>query len=194
MLFIIVRFLFGIIIFIACLFFIRKLHAIHKRWRFAVAFVAAAMGITILALLPVENAFLAFSSPQSAYQYNHTGNVKLIVSGKITDFVVGAKGDVDEYTILPKSDDGWKLGMGFDTKRIHQTISDGVVIYVYQYKNSDDYYITILDTDGGPLELTDNRNSDFQCLEHKDEVLRTTFYTYYAYVHDYDDSYALTVK
>lgn len=194
MLFLFFRFLFGILIFIAFLFFIQKLHEIHKRWRLAVAFVAAAMGTTIFALLPVENAFLTFSSPQSAYQYNHTGDVKLVVSGEITDFVIGVQGDVDEYTIVPKSDDGWKLGMGFDTKRIHQTVSDGVVIYVYQYKNTDDYYITILDTDGGPLEITDNRNSNFQCLECTNEALHITFYTYYGYIHDYDDSYALTVK
>lgn len=192
--FLLFRFLFGVLVFIACLLFIQKTHKIHKRRWFAVAFVAAAMGTTILALLPVENVFLTFSSPQSAYQYNHTGDVKLVVSGEITDFVIGVKGDVDEYTILPKSDDGWKLGMGFDTKRIHQTISDGVVIYVYQYKNTDDYYITILDTGGGPLELTDNRNSNFQCLEHTNEVLHTTFYTYYGYIHDYDDSYTLTVN
>lgn len=194
MLFLFFRFLFGVLVFIACLLFIGKTHTIHKRWRFAVAFAAAAMGTTILALLPVENAFLTFSSPQSAYQYNHTGDVKLVVSGEITDFVVGVQGDVDEYAILPKSDDGWKLGMGFDTKRIHQTVSDGIVVYVYQYKNTDDYYITILDTSGGPLELTDNRNSNFQCLEHTNEALDTTFYTYYGYIHDYDDSYALTVK
>ena len=194
MLFLFFRFLFGVLVFIACLLFIGKTHTIHNRWRIAVAFAAAVMGTTILALLPVENAFLTFSSPQSAYQYNHTGDVKLVVSGEITDFVVGAKGDVDEYTILPKCDDGWKLGMGFDTKRIHQTVSDGVVVYVYQYKNTDDYYITILDTSGGPLELTDNRNSNFQCLEHTNEALDTTFYTYYGYIHDYDDSYALTVK
>ncbi len=192
--FVIFRLVFGSLVFVICFLLIRRSHTIHKRLWLIVVFVVAVILTTISALIPIENAFVTFSSPQSAYNYNNSGNVKLIVNGRKTDFVISSKGDTDAYTIIPKSDGGWKLGMGLDTKRIAQTISDGISIYVYQYKNSDDYYITVLDTNGGPLEITDNQSSKFQCLDKSNSALNKTFYTYYAYINGYDDQYALTVN
>lgn len=192
--FVMFRLVFGSLIFVICFALIRKLHIIHKQIWLISAFIMAIIMTTISALIPIENAFVTFSSPQSAYNYNNSGSVKLIVNGEKTDFIVGSKGDTNVYIIVPKSNDGWKLGMGLDTKRVIQTISDGISVNVYQYKDSDDYYITVLDTSGGASDVTDNRSSKFQCLEKSNSVLNETFYTYYAYVNDYNDQYALTVN
>lgn len=194
MLFVIFRLIFGCLVFSACFLLIRKSRAIHKRRWLTVALAVAVILTTISALIPIENAFVTFTSPQSAYNYNNTGSVKLVVNGAKTDFVVGAKGDTDVYIIVPKSDSGWKLGMGLDTKRIAQTISDGVSVYVYRYKNSDDYYITVLDTSGGPLEITDTHNSEFQYSDKFNSTLNKTYYTYYTYINGYDEQYVLTVN
>lgn len=194
MLFILFRLVFGILIFVICFLLIRKSHIVHKRRGFITGFMIAVVLTTISGFIPIENAFITFSSPQSAYQYNHSENIELIVNGEKTDFIIGLKGDTDVYTIVPKSDDGWKLGMGFDTKRIAQVLSGGVSVYVYQYKDSDDYYITVLDTNGGPTEITDNKNSKFQYLSQFNSILNKDFYTYYAYVNHYDDQYRLTVN
>lgn len=194
MLFVIIRLIFWSLAFIVCFLLIRKSHIIHKRKWSLIAFAMAVVLITVSALIPIENAFVTFSSPKSAYNYNHCGNVTLIVDGKKTDFVVGVKGDTSVYAIVPKSDDGWKLGMGLDTKRIFKTISDGINIYVYHYKNSNDYYITVLDTNGGSSEITDNHGSKFQCLDKSNSALNKIFYTYYAYISNFDDQYTLTVN
>ena len=121
-------------------------------------------------------------------------DAKLIVDGEKTNFVVGVKGDVNIYAIIPKSDNGWKLGMSFDTKRVIQKISDGVTIYMYQYKNTDDYYITVLDTNGGLSKISDNLGSEFQYLDKSNSTLNKTFYTYYAYINNFNDQYTLTVN
>lgn len=192
--FVMFRLVFGSLIFVICFALIRKLYIIRKQLWLISAFIMAIIITTISALIPIENAFVTFSSPQSAYNYNNSGSVKLIVNGEKTDFIVGSKGDTNVYIIVPKSNDGWKLGMGLDTKRIAKTISDGISVYVYQYKNSDDYYISVLDTSGGPSDVTDNRSSKFQCLEKSNSALNETFYTYYAYVNDYNDQYVLTVN
>lgn len=192
--FVIFRLIFGSLVFVICFFLIIKSHTIYKRRWLIVSLVVALILTTISALIPIENAFVTFTSPQSAYNYNNSGNVKLIVNGAKTDFVVASKGDTDVYIIVPKSDGGWKLGMGLDTKRIAQTISDGVSVYVYQYKNSGDYYITVLDTNGGPSEIIDTHSSKFQFLDKYNSELNKTFYTYYTYINGYDDQYALTVN
>lgn len=194
MLFVLIRLAFWSIAFIISLLLIRKSQVRHKyRWSI-VAFIVAVIMTTIFAFIPIENAFITFSSPESAYNYNHSGNVKLIVEGEKTDFVVGAKGDVYIYAIVPKSNNRWKIGIGLDTKRIIQTISDGITIYIYQYKNTNDYFITVLDTKGGLSDITDNHNSEFKYLEKSNSTLSKTFYTYYAYINGFDDQYTLTVN
>lgn len=194
MFFVIIRIIFWSIAFIISFLLIRKSRIIHKRQWATVTLVVAVILTSISALIPIENALITFSSPESAYNYNNSGNVKLIVDGEKTDFVVGTKGDADVYLIIPKSNDGWKLGMGLDTKKVFQTISNGITIYVYKYKNTDDYYITVLDTNGGSTNITDNHNSKFKHLEKFNSILGKTFYTYYAYINNFDDQYTLTVN
>ena len=65
---------------------------------------------------------------------------------------------------------------------------------VYQYKNTNDYYITVLDTNGGSSEITDNRNSKFEHLDKANSTLNKTFYTYFAFIDSFDEQYALTVN
>ena len=132
MLFATIRLIFFGIAFTISFFFIRKSHLVYKRRCSIVAFAATVILTTISALIPIENAFVTFSSPKSAYNYNHSASVELIVDGNESDFVVGAKGETDVYAIVPRSNNAWKIGMGLDTKRIVQTISDGITIYVYQ--------------------------------------------------------------
>lgn len=194
MLFVIIRLVLWSIAFIISLLLIRKSRAIHKRRWSIVAFVVTVILTTISALIPIENALITFSSPESAYNYNNSGNIKLIVDGEKTNFVIGTKGDTDIYAIVPKSNGGWKIGMGLDTKKVIQTISDGITIYVYQYKNTNDYFITVLDTKGGSSDITDNLHSEFKYLEKSNSTLGKTFYTYYAYINDFNDQYALTVN
>ena len=175
MLFATIRLIFFGIAFTISFFFIRKSHLVYKRRCSIVAFAATVILTTISALIPIENAFVTFSSPKSAYNYNHCASVELIVDGNESDFVVGAKGETDVYAIVPRSNNAWKIGMGLDTKRIVQTISDGITIYVYQYKNTNDYYITVLDTNGGSSEITDNRNSKFEHLDKANSTLNVIY-------------------
>lgn len=194
MLFVTIRLAFWGLVFAACFLAIRKSRVIHKRkWFFITIFIAIIFTI-LSALIPVENAFVTFKSPKSAYNYINSGDVKLIVNGETTDFVIGQNGDVDSYLIVPKSGEGWKLGMGFDTQRVRQLVSNGIAIYVYQYKHSSEYYITVLDTNGGISEISDNYNSEFTHLDKTNLALEKTFYTYYAYIGDLNDDYTITVN
>lgn len=194
MLFITIRLIFLCLAFTIGFIVIKRINIIHKRKWYLIVFAMVVILTTISALVPIENAFITFSSPESAYQYSNSGDVKLIVDGKETDFIIGAKGKTNSYAIIPKTDRGWKMSIGIDTKRVVQTMSDGIIIYVYQYKNSDDYYITIMDTNGGSLIITDNNNSTFYALSETNSALNKTFYTYYASINGINEQYTLTVN
>lgn len=194
MLFVTIRLTFWITAFAISVLLIRKSQLIHKhRWS-TVALVAALILTTISTLIPIENGFVTFPSPEAAYNYNHSGSVKLTVAGENADFVVGTERDKYVYCIVPKTSGGWKLGMGLDTKRVAQTISDGITVDVYQYRNTTDYFVAILDMNGGFSKLADSYNSEFKYLESPNSALNKTFYIYYAYVNALDDQYVLTVN
>ena len=150
----------------------------------------------IFAFLPVENLFITFDSPEAAYEYYNWGgsNVELIIEGNSCDFVVDRQSEFDTYLIIPKTTDGWKIGIGSNTRRIAQKISDGIVLYIFQYKNTNDYFITIMDTNGGESKISDDYNTEFYALEKNNPVLKNTFITYYAHVPDFNSQYSVTVN
>lgn len=195
MLFITIRLLLGSIAFFAILLPTRKSYIPQKRWMPLIAFTAAVTVITVTSLVPFENIFVTFSSPESAYKYTHTGDVQLVVDGEETALVIGQKGDVYEYLIVPKAHSGgWKIGMGVDTQIVDQTLSNGVIIYVYKHRNTDDYYVRVVDSNGGYSDITDICNSEFVYLEKPNTTLGKTFYIYYAYLKDFSQDYELTVN
>ena len=194
MFYVMFRFLFWILLLVIFLLLIKKLHINHRfRWT-AITFIITLVLTTIVYLFPIENAFMTFSSPQSAYRYNHFGYVNLVINGKQTDFVVASNGDTDLYSIVPKTKEGWKIGMGSDTRIISQTITDGIVIYVYQYKNSDDYYIIISNTNEGPLKISDSCDSKFISSNKTSSAVNKDYYTYYAYINNFNAMYEVIIN
>ncbi len=190
----IVRIIAGILIGRILLVFLYRYKKVN-RWvkmgtvAFAVAF------ITVAAFIPVENVFYRFKSAEEVYKYYYSGNprTEVVIEGTHSDFVVGVHNDTRTYLIVPKTADGWKLATGKDTRRIVRHISDGIVTYVYQYKDTGDYFITILDTNGSPLELSDDNNTNFYALT-EENALGKEFVTYYAYIPDWTTQYHLTIN
>lgn len=194
MLFLISRLAFGSLIFVVGFFLLRKSRVIYKKKYFFILLIMSVIFTTVSALIPIENDLITFSSPQSAYNYSNLGKIKLILDGEKTSFVVGEKSDTNNYSIVPKSNGGWKLGMKLDTEMVYQKIYNGITIYVYQYKNTNDYYIVVSDTNGNPLNITDTLGSDFQCLNKSNNQINMTIYTYFAYIKSFDEQYTLNLN
>lgn len=192
----IIRLLIGCIFLVCAIAAIKKSKAICKRVLYLVFAGIAVVLVVVLAFLPFENLFVTFDSPQAAYAYYLPGksDTALVVEGDACDFVVGQKNGTDTYLIVPKTAEGWKTGIGADMKRIAQTISDGIVLYVYQYKNTKDYFVTVLDTNGGESTVTDAYNAEFLALERDNDSLGKTFVTYYAHIAPPDAQYSVTVN
>ena len=121
-------------------------------------------------------------------------NIVLIVEGGDCDFIIDRNNDSDTYLIIPKTAYGWKIGVASNTKRIVQKFSNGIVVYVYQYKNTSDYFITILDTNGGESTVSDEYNTKFFSLERYNDSLGKVFVTYYAHITTLNQQYSVIVN
>ena len=191
MLFGLIRVALGAIIFLFSFLLIQRSRICHKRTWIVSAFIITIALAAASAFIPVEDTFVTFSSAEKAYHYNHSGSVMLEVSGKKTSFLVGKRGNAYEYAIIPKVEHGWKLGLGADIEQVGQIASDGVFIQVYKHKKSEECFIVV---QGGMADISDMQNSEFLYLEEKNRALNNSFYTYYAYIGNLNDEYALTVN
>lgn len=187
---------------IGCLFLsgaavaIKKSKAVHKRLLYA-AFTGVSLVLTVsLAFWPFENLFITFSSPEQAYEYSNPGksNMELVIEGDACSFIVDCQNRSDTIWLVPKTAGGWKVGCGSNVKRIAQKLQDGIIIYVYQYKDTNDYFITIMDTDGGACTVSDDYDAKFYSLERANDSLGKTFVTYYAYVPHFSPQYSVVVN
>ncbi len=194
--FYIIRLAIGCLFFVCSVVVIKKLKTNYKRLLYIVFASVSIVLIVVLYFFPFENIFVTFSSPKAAYEYYNFGdsNVALVIEGNDCGFVIDEKNDSNAYLIIPKTTDGWKIGIGSDTKRISQTITDGITIYIYQYKNTSDCFITVLDTNGGKLNISDGYNTKFQPLEHHDDFLGKTYITYYAHIPNFNSKYSIMVN
>ena len=194
MLFGFVRIVFWGIAFLFSSILIKKSRICRKRTWIIRTFIIAIALATASAFFPVEDAIVNFSSAEKSYQYNHSGTVMLEVNGEKSSFLVGKKGDAYEYAIIPKVEHGWKLGLGADIEQVGQIASDGVFIQVYKHKKSEECFIVVQAVQGGMADISDMQNSEFLYLEEKNRALNNSFYTYYAYIGNLNDEYALTVN
>lgn len=194
MLFGLIRVALGAIIFLFSFLLIQRSRICHKRTWIVSAFIVTIALAAASAFIPVEDTFVTFSSAEKAYHYNHSGSVMLEVSGKKTSFLVGKRGNAYEYAIIPKVEHGWKLGLGADIEQVGQIASDGVFIQVYKHKKSEECFIVVQAVQGGMADISDMQNSEFLYLEEKNRALNNSFYTYYAYIGNLNDEYALTVN
>ncbi len=187
---------------ISCLFFLCSIIAVkkyknaNKRKLYAIFTTIAILLYFCLSFCPFENLFLTFESPESAYRYFIPGksDIELVVEGNNCDFIVDRNKDTDTFLIVPKNENGWKIGTGSNMVRVDQKLTDGISVNIYQYKNSNDYFITILDTNGGESKISDNFNTVFYSIERNTDYLGKTYVTYYAHISGFNVNYCLEVN
>ena len=191
----IIRLIGGGIFFGCSITIIKKVKISHKRILYIVFALVTLLFITVSAMFPIENFLITFDSPQKAYEYKFgKSNIELVIEGDNCDFVVDSRNRTYTYSILPKTEKGWKIGNGINIKKIATTYSEEISITVYQYKNTNDYFINILDTNGGEVIIIDDYNTKFYSLENENDSANKTIVNYYAHIVDFDQEYSVTVN
>ena len=129
-----------------------------------------------------------------AFHYTNSLDIDNIVSGTETSFVIASKNNVNTYKIVPKTQKGWKISSALATKDMFQYFYNGISIHIYRYKNSSDYYIALFDTDGGQINITDNRGSNFISVIQNQSADIEPVYHYYACINNMDSEYVITLN
>ena len=186
-----IRTAFGCIVFALC-FFLMKKKNISKKMNIIISLAIALVVCTGSYFLPVENSVLTFPTAEKAFAHVNSEKAVLVAEGEKSALVVGEESE-NEHTLLivPKSDEGWKIGRGIDTKLEKQLLDGDFVINLYKHRRCGDYYISILYTGSGELEISDSCNSAFYAPENTGD--RGSEFRL-ANISDYDDSYRININ
>ena len=190
-----IRLFIGLFIFSCLVAFVRKISVEKKQLLYIVSLVVSLVISVGLFLFPFENLFITFESPETVYDYVYFGenHIDCVVEGEKCGFIVGENDNSQIYLIIPKKSNGWGIGVGSDTRMISQKITNGIIVYLYQYKNTDEYFVTVLNTAGGQSEIRDSCNSSFYSVEKENKALGKTYVTYYAHISKFNLQYHVIV-
>lgn len=145
----------------------------------------------ILYTIPFEDAFLSFSSPVVAYGYCNTGSAMIVVDGEQSSMVVSVEGNNSTSNrIFPKEGNEWKLGSLLAQGRIYNKNFGEYSLSVYQYRETNDYYIFVEDYTGTTTEISDSENSSFQTLP---IIFAGCCYSYTC-IQNFNENYALSIN
>lgn len=184
-----IRLLFWAAVVIIAFLAIRKSKVEKKRRLIIVTLACALLLGTVSQLLLIENVFVTFSSPESAFGYISSGEVRVIIEGKETTMILSSTQDAESYTILPKTDKGWKISTGIAQREVFGKTVGLCQISVHNYRNTSDYYISIVDVSETArenlLSISDSKGSSFHEFV-KNPNSRSV--TYMAYVDGFDES------
>ncbi|MCM1226057.1 MAG: hypothetical protein NC320_01355 [Clostridium sp.] len=138
-------------------------------------------------LIPFENLFLKFDTPEKAFNYSHS-NAKII---KIIDednsaLVIYREKGSTYSKILYNSDDKW-VSRIFPDKQILSRTENNDIYMLTKEKNSNNFYFMIT-VDSDVKALTDNYNSSFEIY-----FSNQYFVGYAAYVENCTGEYIINI-
>ena len=168
----IVRIIIGFLLLSVPMVLVAKSKARHKQRR-VVGCVLLALAITIvLSFVPFENAIVTFPSAESAARYYDMkfSNTQEVVEGLECDMVVARKSKNSySQTLVPKTNEGWKIGLGTDIKIISQKTTENATITVYGHQKLSDRFIWIKYMDDEEPIIAHSIQTEFVVLQ-KEEL------------------------
>ena len=148
---------------------------------FRVSLILLAVLFSIIWYGRFENLFITFSSPEKAFYYTNLETIDVVVEGEESTMIICANNTEQRVTLLPKTNEGWKIKSRFKVK-ISIVVSD-YSISIFSYDNTDYYVIVTEFMEPEIINITDNYGSVF--TKHVEQVSTGKSYvTYFSYIED----------
>ena len=95
--------------------------------------------------------------------------------------------------IVPRAENKWKIGLGKDTRKVWQKNTEDGIICVYQYANTQDYYVQVLWLTEHEVSISDVWQSEFHFIE-SDDAIKTPLKSYYTYIPGFNEQYWIKIN
>ena len=142
MLFGFIRFFVVLFVLIFVFFVLRKTNIIKNKRIATLIYAACLIFGIILSVLPIENLFITFKTPQDVFWYKCVGEIEGIIQGEDSCIIFYSKGKSSySHEIMLKSEKGYKLPSLLFTNTVSKSHDENGIIEIYNVSNTNDYYI-----------------------------------------------------
>lgn len=178
-----------VIIFVIIFIFMRKSNAFRKKRNIIVSLILCIIVCAISFLIPIENLFIHFKSPQDVFRYIRIGEIEDTIHGNESSLIFSS----DAFCIIPKTETGYKIPNIFSTNTIRDELNKNGNYKIIEVGNTNDFYLwgTTL-CKGGKIDITDSSHSKLRTIITKNGD--SDYYTVLIYGNiNYSDGYYLII-
>lgn len=198
---------FTLLVIAACIIIYIMVYLMIKRTRISHKVIASILVCGVLVVpfvltggLPISNMLMRFPTPESAFMHinGHRATIEDVIEGEDSACILYRGFDeLDEITtaIALREERGWCLASMYNIDmRLYTQEGIRASIVVECVKNTDDYYLSVLDTFTTDISVvTDNRGSEFRQMVEDAKWGDTIHVSHYAYVKNLDEGYVLNI-
>lgn len=147
-------------------------------------------------VISIENHLCNFKTPESVFNFTHTGEIICTVEGKDSCMIAYSKGKnqySEEYIL--KSENGYKIPYEFLTKSVYRGFTDYGYLNVHRVSGTNDYYITgSVNTSETPETIVNSKDEEIKyiVIDTINTEPKTIFF--YDVVNDFSDDYYIKIN
>lgn len=143
---------------------------------------------------PIENLFISFKTPKSAFKSVYIDKYIDCIMGKNSALLIYKSFGTYSQTIMPMKNDKWKLPTPFTYQEVFYHQYKNYEIYLYKTNKSEEYYLKLYKRNKPKNSnidiIKDNVGTDFS----KQRFSDFRHVTYYAYLSDKLNNYNLLIN
>lgn len=160
---------------------------------------------TLSAQFPIENLFISFKSPESAFKYfqdgRMAGNIVKVVDGRSSSMVVFIEDNsfIGRTFITPKTDKGYVIPSWFTVEKYTRNLNERkygpfiVDISIYKVVDTNDYfYYGSIITEVENVSITDSNNVNVKHF-YRDDTSFNSSIIFYGYVENLTGEYQFLI-
>lgn len=138
----ILRIILWLILSICIVLIIRKSKCRRKKFLSIASVILCAVLVSVSGMFPVENLFISYQSPESAFHYFEFGKIQEIIYGQESCLVIYDDGNSTYgYNIIPKTERGYKIPSYFEMKKVSHKFDKQGAFDIYNAQGTRDYYL-----------------------------------------------------
>ena len=195
MLYGVLRILFFVVIFILVIILTRSLKYNKKRNIIILTSIFSIVFCTLSYLFPIENIFINFKNPKEIFNYTNIGDLEDVVCGNKSCIIISSSKKYSySYTFVLKSKKGYKIASSLKYEELINKTKNNNNLTLYKVKNTNDYYVFgYLTSKSKELEISDNRNSEFESIIIGEKSTSRNTYISYGFINNIEEKYSLLV-
>ncbi|MDR2600824.1 MAG: hypothetical protein LBC73_11190 [Oscillospiraceae bacterium] len=196
MMYAIVRLIFWALIFVVVNYLVvYKSNIVNKKIFMVSIFILCAILASASAIIPVENLFVTFDTPEDVAKYYARGEIIGSVDGKESTLLIlfNSQESSGSHIVIPRTQNGYKIPSIFTVKNTQWQAATFGTFQISSVLGTNDYYIVGIIISEEEMTIRDNDDNLVKTIAIWIPTSNIFYISFYAYIESLSDDYYLII-